>query len=676
MANLNYIIKGMFDSSAVDKAKGSFGGLSSSAIAGAAKVAAGFAGVSAAVVGATAAAVAFVASTNKAENDSIRLAQVQKNNFEKLGISMSQLEAQTKRMQSVTIFDNNSIQQAQAALMGIGAVTKDSLDRVMNASADLASFLGTDITGAAQQLGKALAEPVQALGALERAGIRFSDAETKMIKSLVEAGRSAEAQDVILKKLESTIGGTAEAMGQGATAGAVQLKNSLDDLKNALGTFIGSELSSFFIWLGKIAGALTDLIEKQNIYNNAVKTGQLIESSLVSPAQQQIKIYQAQEEQIRKNIRQMQAQILGAILATPGGETYGQTLPENVGKILTSDLLKAMTTQNYNLVQSLNRYIREAQAALAEPLQGIKNLQTAEGAAAFNNAFYKKLEEQQKTAQAQTQVIKDTGLETVKKLEDIKSINRDLVEETKRRSQPVTQTQAMQGNYGLMPDMGISSVILDSLGEAVDPLVKAFITLFSKIESVNEILNWAETVIKHVFMLIDQPLKDVLKPVLDALFVLAAILAGLLLPILQVLAPVIKIIADGLILLFNYAIRPLANGIIFVLNTIMALIGYIWNGIAAAINAALGWAGVRLGYMNIPQPNSNFIAPINPADYGGGGTTEQTNGSQWSGAAASYSGGKEVNVYISFAQSFVNGDARQIALMLRDEIKAAEALGY
>lgn len=674
MANLNYIIKGTFDGSAVDKAKGAFSGMSSSAIANATKIAAGFAGVVTAVTAATTAAVAFVASTNKAENDSIRLAQVQKNNFDKLGISISQLEAQTKRMAQVTLFDNNSIQQAQAALIGIGAVTKDSLDRVVEASADLAAFLGTDITGAAQTLGKALKEPEQALAALERAGIRFSEAETNMIKGLVDAGKSAEAQDVILKKLESTIGGTAEAMGKGATAGAVQLKNSIDDLKNALGTFIGSELSGFFMWLVKIAGALTDLIEKQNIYNNAVKTGQLIESSLVSPAQQQIKIYQAQEEKIRNSIRQMQAQILGIVLSTPGGETYGQTLPENVGKILTPALMQAMTTQNYNLVKSLQKYIYEAQKALEEPLQGIKRLQTAEGAAAFNNEFYRKLEEQQKQTEAQTAVIAKTA---EAQNEQLKSINRNLVEAGERRAAPVVPvqgTESMQGNYGLLPNMSIFSMI----AEAADPLVAIILQLVQKLPVVAQILDYLATIAAGMIEVIGPLLMDALKPVVVWLTLLGKITAAILVPIIQFLSPIISALGWGMLWLYNKAIVPLVNGIIWVVNLIIAMIATVWNAIATAVNAVLGWAGVNLGLMGVPNLNQGFIQPISESDYADMVKPDSANNSStgYSGAAASYSGNKEVNVYINFTQSYINGDARQIALMLRDEIRAAEALGY
>jgi hypothetical protein len=47
-----------------------------------------------------------------------------------------------------------------------------------------------------------------------------------------------------------------------------------------------------------------------------------------------------------------------------------------------------------------------------------------------------------------------------------------------------------------------------------------------------------------------------------------------------------------------------------------------------------------------------------------------------SSGTASYTAAKDIIVNISFTNSYVNGDAREISIMLRNEIKAAEALGY
>ena len=53
-------------------------------------------------------------------------------------------------------------------------------------------------------------------------------------------------------------------------------------------------------------------------------------------------------------------------------------------------------------------------------------------------------------------------------------------------------------------------------------------------------------------------------------------------------------------------------------------------------------------------------------------TTSQTAAA----ASASYTAARDIYVTINFNQSYVNGDAREIALNLRNEIRTAEALGY
>lgn len=656
MANLNYIIKGTFDGSAVEKAKGSFDGLSSSIFSGATKAAAGFAAVTAAAVAATAAAVEFVASANKAEQDSIRLAVVQQNTFVKLGLTLQDLKNEADKLKDVTLFDDNSIQQAQAVLLETGAITKKSLSNVLEASADLAAFLGTDLKNAALMVGKALAEPAQALGALERAGIRFNEAETKMIKSLDDAGKSAEAQDVILKKLNDTIGGVAKAMGDSATGGAVKLKNASEDLKNSLASLAGLTFGGLIDWLDKVVNKINDLLTAKAEYEKAEQGKTVSEVDLA--------LKQAQKE-LEKAEREYYLMLSQAGTNVELMKQLEEAHKKRVAEINATINRLAQQARSQYMTQQGAIYIQQQQAQQqAQPTQELKEVKEAAGG--VSEAFIK-LRQQQ--AAMSEQLI--DGVTSIRKMEreyiDALVKEAQLYLESLERKK-LEGTQILSGNYGLLPDMNIGA----NLFQALNPLVGAFITLFTQVEAVNAIFNWAETIIKEMLAFIGEPLNDVLKPVLDAMSVLAAILARFLLPFLQVLAPVIKIISDGLIFLFNYAIRPLANGIIFILNTIMALVGYIWNGIASAVNAALGWAGVRLGYMNIPQPTDNFIGEIKPQQQQSGNTS----GSTWSGAAASYSGSKDVNVYINFTQSFVNGDARAIALMLRDEIRAAEALGY
>jgi len=100
---------------------------------------------------------------------------------------------------------------------------------------DLAEVVGQDLNSTMIQLGKALNDPVANLGALSRAGIQFTKQQKELIKGLWQAGKTAEAQSLILDELESQFGGTAKAA-RDTFGGALQsLKNTLGDIGESIG---------------------------------------------------------------------------------------------------------------------------------------------------------------------------------------------------------------------------------------------------------------------------------------------------------------------------------------------------------------------------------------------------------------------------------------------------------
>ena len=95
-------------------------------------------------------------------------------------------------------------------------------------------MLGTDTAGAARLLGKALNDPRDAISALARAGVDFSEDQKAMITSLVETGDVVKAQEMILDALESKVGGVSEAMA-GTFAGKLTiLNNRVGDLGESI----------------------------------------------------------------------------------------------------------------------------------------------------------------------------------------------------------------------------------------------------------------------------------------------------------------------------------------------------------------------------------------------------------------------------------------------------------
>jgi hypothetical protein len=91
-----------------------------------------------------------------------------------------------------------------------------------------------DLAAAALIVGKALNDPIKGLTALGRVGVQFNEDQKKQIKTLIEHGRTLDAQRIILTKLHTAVGGSAVAFGN-TTAGQIErIKRAWEDVSEAL----------------------------------------------------------------------------------------------------------------------------------------------------------------------------------------------------------------------------------------------------------------------------------------------------------------------------------------------------------------------------------------------------------------------------------------------------------
>jgi hypothetical protein len=100
----------------------------------------------------------------------------------------------------------------------------DVFDQTTKAMVDMARAMGTDASGGAIQLGKALNDPTNGISALTRVGVTFSDEQKTMIESLQASGDMMGAQKIILAELNSEFGGSGQAYAE-TYAGKVDLLN-------------------------------------------------------------------------------------------------------------------------------------------------------------------------------------------------------------------------------------------------------------------------------------------------------------------------------------------------------------------------------------------------------------------------------------------------------------------
>lgn len=151
------------------------------------------------------------------------------------GLSSDQMVAMAKGLQAVTTFGDDAINSMQSQLLTFTKIGGDVVPRATEAILDLATKMGGDLKGAAVQVGKALNDPIKGVAMLGESGVQFSEDQQQMITALVETGRLAEAQTVILAELETQFGGSAKAARDTFGGAVTALQNAFGDLLEGSG---------------------------------------------------------------------------------------------------------------------------------------------------------------------------------------------------------------------------------------------------------------------------------------------------------------------------------------------------------------------------------------------------------------------------------------------------------
>lgn len=238
--NVRVVLKSVWDDKGVRDAQKELGNLGKG-------IGVAFAAAGAAVAGATAVIANFSAKAVTAAEDvrqaDNRLGQV----AESMGIFGAQTQAVTDRLIGLAeaneinlATDAETIKLAQAKLLtfkelaGSADEAGGAFDRATMAALDLAAAGFGSAETNATQLGKALQDPIKGLTALTRSGVTFTAEEKKKIKALVETGKTLEAQDMILKAIETQVGGTAAATAKSSDKMKLAFENVYETVGEAL----------------------------------------------------------------------------------------------------------------------------------------------------------------------------------------------------------------------------------------------------------------------------------------------------------------------------------------------------------------------------------------------------------------------------------------------------------
>ncbi len=164
------------------------------------------------------------------------------------GKSVGELQKTANALMGVTTFGDEAILSMDNVLLRFKDIKGDTFDRTAKSVLNLATSMKMDLNSAAALVGKALETPEKGLDRLKESGVNFTASQKDTIIALVETGRKAEAQEIILQKLEERFNGSAEAA-RDTLGGA--LKALTESFSNLFELDAGSS--------DKITGSINDL---------------------------------------------------------------------------------------------------------------------------------------------------------------------------------------------------------------------------------------------------------------------------------------------------------------------------------------------------------------------------------------------------------------------------------
>lgn len=151
------------------------------------------------------------------------------------GMTAEELTKMADELSQVTRFSDDAIIGGENLLLTFTNIGQDVFPDATKAILDMSTAMNQDLKSSAIQLGKALNDPIEGIGALSRVGVQFTDEQKNMIESLVKMGDIAGAQKIILEELNKEFSGSAEAAGQTFAGQLDILKNSLNNVKEGIG---------------------------------------------------------------------------------------------------------------------------------------------------------------------------------------------------------------------------------------------------------------------------------------------------------------------------------------------------------------------------------------------------------------------------------------------------------
>lgn len=214
----------------------------------------------------------FVDAASGAEQASVRLGAVLKNNAGVVGLTQEQLSALATELQNVSGVSDEVVQKAEAMALKFKNIRGDVFVDLIKVANDYAEATETDLVGATERLGRALEDPIRAITRLRREGISFSEAQKEQIETLTRSGKVMEAQKIVLDAIRERYGGVAEAMGNTFSGRLKIINERFGDMAEVVGAAIIPLFDLIEPMIMNAATALENMLPAITAFGEGFKT--------------------------------------------------------------------------------------------------------------------------------------------------------------------------------------------------------------------------------------------------------------------------------------------------------------------------------------------------------------------------------------------------------------------
>lgn len=173
---------------------------------------------------------------------------------ERTGVAAEDVLALADSLSQVVPIDDEVIASAITMGLTFDGVTKDNIEPLISAAADLALWTGKDLPSAMKELSLSISDPDKAMRLFKDASITLTDAQKETLDGLKKTGDTAGVTQFMLERLaEKGIIGFGEAMGETSKGKMTLMLTALGNLQEALGTGLLDALKTVFDRINEFA---------------------------------------------------------------------------------------------------------------------------------------------------------------------------------------------------------------------------------------------------------------------------------------------------------------------------------------------------------------------------------------------------------------------------------------